>query len=221
VLGFRERMKVCEIFYSIQGEGELAGYPTIFIRLTGCNLRCRYCDTEYAFYEGKEMGIDDIIERIKGYRSRYVCITGGEPLLQREVLDLMETLLEDGYIVSLETNGSMSLEDVCERLGKYGDNFIISMDIKCPSSGMSERMRLENIDLLRENDQLKFVVLDEDDYNYAKDIISRYRPRCKIIIQPVWGTDVRKIAELMLKDGLQARLSLQIHKIIWGDRRGI
>jgi len=214
-------MKVCEIFYSIQGEGELAGYPTIFIRLTGCNLRCRYCDTEYAFYEGKEMGIDDIIERIKGYRSRYVCITGGEPLLQREVLDLMETLLEDGYIVSLETNGSMSLEDVCERLGKYGDNFIISMDIKCPSSGMSERMRLENIDLLRENDQLKFVVLDEDDYNYAKDIISRYRPRCKIIIQPVWGTDVRKIAELMLKDGLQARLSLQIHKIIWGDRRGI
>ena len=214
-------MKVCEIFYSIQGEGELAGYPTIFIRLTGCNLRCRYCDTEYAFYEGKEMGIDDIIERIKGYRSRYVCITGGEPLLQREVLDLMETLLEDGYIVSLETNGSISLEDVCMRLGKYGDNFIISMDIKCPSSGMSERMRLENIDLLRENDQLKFVVLDEDDYNYAKDIISRYRPRCKIIIQPVWGTDVRKIAELMLKDGLQARLSLQIHKIIWGDRRGI
>jgi len=221
VLGFRERMKVCEIFYSIQGEGELAGYPTIFIRLTGCNLRCRYCDTEYAFYEGKEMGIDDIIERIKGYRSRYVCVTGGEPLLQREVLDLMETLLEDGYIVSLETNGSISLEDVCMRLGKYGDSFIISMDIKCPSSGMSERMRLENIDLLRENDQLKFVVLDEDDYNYAKDIISRYRPRCKIIIQPVWGTDVRKIAELMLKDGLQARLSLQIHKIIWGDRRGI
>ena len=214
-------MKVCEIFYSIQGEGELAGYPTIFIRLTGCNLRCRYCDTEYAFYEGKEMGIDDIIERIKGYRSRYVCITGGEPLLQREVLDLMETLLEDGYIVSLETNGSISLEDVCMRLGKYGDSFIISMDIKCPSSGMSERMRLENIDLLRENDQLKFVVLDEDDYNYAKDIISRYRPRCKIIIQPVWGTDVRKIAELMLKDGLQARLSLQIHKIIWGDRRRI
>lgn len=214
-------MKVCEIFYSIQGEGELAGYPTIFIRLTGCNLRCRYCDTEYAFYEGKEMGIDDIIERIKRYRSRYVCVTGGEPLLQREVLDLMETLLEDGYIVSLETNGSISLEDVCMRLGKYGDNFIISMDIKCPSSGMSERMRLENIDLLRENDQLKFVVLDEDDYNYAKDIISRYRPRCKIIIQPVWGTDVRKIAELMLKDGLQARLSLQIHKIIWGDRRGI
>ncbi|HEX17433.1 MAG TPA: radical SAM protein [Thermoplasmatales archaeon] len=214
-------MKVCEIFYSIQGEGELAGYPTIFIRLTGCNLRCRYCDTEYAFYEGKEMGIDDIIERIKGYRSRYVCVTGGEPLLQREVLDLMETLLEDGYIVSLETNGSISLEDVCMRLGKYGDSFIISMDIKCPSSGMSERMRLENIDLLRENDQLKFVVLDEDDYNYAKDIISRYRPRCKIIIQPVWGTDVRKIAELMLKDGLQARLSLQIHKIIWGDRRGI
>lgn len=214
-------MKVCEIFYSIQGEGELAGYPTIFIRLTGCNLRCRYCDTEYAFYEGKEMGIDDIIERIRRYRSRYVCVTGGEPLLQREVLDLMETLLEDGYLVSLETNGSMSLEDVCMRLGKYGDSFIISMDIKCPSSGMSERMRLENIDLLRENDQLKFVVLDEDDYNYAKDIISRYRPRCKIIIQPVWGTDVRKIAELMLKDGLQARLSLQIHKIIWRDRRGI
>ena len=214
-------MKICEIFQSIQGEGDLAGYPSIFIRLTGCNLRCKYCDTEYAFYEGKEMSIEDIMKEIGDYKSKYVCVTGGEPLLQEETPNLLKTLLNNGYKVCLETNGSLDISDICKEFEKYGEDFVISLDIKCPYSGMSDKMRLENIPLLREHDQLKFVVYDEEDYNYAKDIIKRFKPRCKIIIQPVWGTDYRRIAELMIEDGINARFSPQIHKIIWGERRGV
>ena len=214
-------MRVCEIFHSIQGEGELAGYPTIFIRLTGCNLRCKYCDTEYAFYEGIDMSIEEITNQIRSYRSRYVCVTGGEPLLQEETSILLKALLDNGYKVCIETNGSLDISDICKRFEKYEENFMISLDIKCPYSGMSDRMKLDNITLLREHDQLKFVVYDEEDYNYAKDLIRRFKPRCKLIIQPVWGTDYKRIAELMIEDGINARLSLQIHKIIWGDKRGV
>lgn len=214
-------MRVCEIFHSIQGEGELVGYPTIFIRLTGCNLRCKYCDTEYAFYEGKDMSVKEIMNQIRSYRSRYVCVTGGEPLLQEETPVLLKALLDNGYKVCIETNGSLDISDICKRFEKYEENFMISLDIKCPYSGMSDRMKLDNITFLREHDQLKFVVYDEEDYNYAKDLIRRFKPRCKLIIQPVWGTDYKKIAELMIEDGINARLSLQIHKIIWGDKRGV
>ena len=214
-------MRVCEIFHSIQGEGELAGYPTIFIRLTGCNLRCKYCDTEYAFYEGIDMSIEEITNQIRSYRSRYVCVTGGEPLLQEETPVLLKALLDNGYKVCIETNGSLDISDICKRFEKYEENFMVSLDIKCPYSGMSDRMKLDNITLLREHDQLKFVVYDEEDYNYAKDLIRRFKPRCKLIIQPVWGTDYKRIAELMIEDGINARLSLQIHKIIWGDKRGV
>lgn len=214
-------MRVCEIFHSIQGEGELVGYPTIFIRLTGCNLRCKYCDTEYAFYEGKDMSVKEIMNQIRSYRSRYVCVTGGEPLLQEETSILLKALLDNGYKVCIETNGSLDISDICKRFEKYEENFMISLDIKCPYSGMSDRMKLDNITLLREHDQLKFVVYDEEDYNYAKDLIRRFKPRCKLIIQPVWGTDYKRIAEFMIEDGINARLSLQIHKIIWGDKRGV
>ena len=214
-------MRVCEIFHSIQGEGELVGYPTIFIRLTGCNLRCKYCDTEYAFYEGKDMSVKEIMNQIRSYRSRYVCVTGGEPLLQEETPVLLKALLDNGYKVCIETNGSLDISDICKRFEKYEENFMVSLDIKCPYSGMSDRMKLDNITLLREHDQLKFVVYDEEDYNYAKDLIRRFKPRCKLIIQPVWGTDYKRIAEFMIEDGINARLSLQIHKIIWGDKRGV
>ena len=215
-------MKVCEIFHSIQGEGEFSGYPTIFIRLTGCNLRCRYCDTQYAFYEGEDIDVDEIMKRIEHFKSRYVCVTGGEPLLQEETFNLIESLLKHkrGYMVLLETNGSIGLKKVIDTFDGYGGRFTISMDIKTPSSGMEDRMLFDNISLLRTHDQLKFVVGDENDYSYSKRVISRYKPKCKIIIQPVWGTDYRKIAELMIEDGIDARLSLQIHKIIWGEDRG-
>lgn len=214
-------MKVCEIFQSIQGEGELVGYPTVFIRLTGCNLRCRYCDSEYAFYEGEETSIKEIISKIRAYKSGYICITGGEPLLQEETIDLLKVLLEEGYEVCLETNGSIDVSKVIREFGIYGKKLMLSLDVKCPYSGMSDKMKFDNIKILRDHDQLKFVVYDREDYEYAKKIIRKFKPRSKIIIQPVWGTDYKKIAELMIKDGINARLSLQIHKIIWGEGREI
>ena len=166
------------------------------------------------------MSVKEIMKQIRRYRSRYACVTGGEPLLQEETPVLHKALLDNGYKVCIETNGSLDISDICKRFEKYEENFMISLDIKCPYSGMSDRMKLDNITLLREHDQLKFVVYDEEDYNYAKDLIRRFKPRCKLIIQPVWGTDYKRIAELMIEDGINARLSLQIHKIIWGNKIG-
>jgi len=208
-----KKIKINEIFYSLQGEGIDAGLPTIFIRLTGCNLRCNYCDTRYAFYEGKYMAIDEILESIKKWNSRRVCITGGEPLLQKNVYGLIEKLLEKGYEISVETNGSISIMKLSKMDVK------IKMDIKLPSSGMHDKMLFGNISLLRGDDELKFIIWNRDDYEYAKDIIARYKPRCQIIMQPVWGSKI-KLAEWILKDELDARYSIQLHKILWGNERG-
>ena len=208
-----KKIKINEIFYSLQGEGIDAGLPTIFIRLTGCNLRCNYCDTRYAFYEGKYMAIDEILESIKKWNSRRVCITGGEPLLQKNVYGLIEKLLEKGYETSVETNGSISIMKLSKMDVK------IKMDIKLPSSGMHDKMLFGNISLLRGDDELKFIIWNRDDYEYAKDIIARYKPRCQIIMQPVWGSKI-KLAEWILKDELDARYSIQLHKILWGNERG-
>jgi len=208
-----KKIKINEIFYSLQGEGIDAGLPTIFIRLTGCNLRCNYCDTRYAFYEGKYMAIDEILESIKKWNSRRVCITGGEPLLQKNVYGLIEKLLEKGYEISVETNGSISIMKLSKMDVK------IKMDIKLPSSGMHDKMLFGNISLLRGDDELKFIIWNRDDYKYAKDIIARYKPRCQIIMQPVWGSKI-KLAEWILKDELDARYSIQLHKILWGNERG-
>ncbi len=208
-------MKINEIFHSIQGEGFDAGRPTIFIRLTGCNLRCSYCDTTYAFYEGKEMEIEEIMEEIKKWRCRRVCITGGEPLLQEDVYSLIDSLLEKGYDVSVETNGSIDIRKLVER------NVTIKMDYKLPSSGMNEKMLEENIHWLREKDEIKFVIGNREDYEYALGIMKRYSPKCHIVVQPVWNKmDVKKVAQWILDDGIDAILSLQIHKIIWGEERG-
>ena len=208
-----EKIKINEIFYSLQGEGSDVGLPTIFIRFTGCNLRCNYCDTRYAFYEGKYMAIDEIMEAIKKWKCRRVCITGGEPLLQKNVYTLIEMLLKNGYEVSIETNGSISIL----KLSKM--NVKIKMDIKLPSSGMHKKMKIENINLLRSNDELKFIIWNKDDYLYAKDIIARYKPKSQIIMQPVWGSKI-KLADWILKDELDARFSIQLHKILWGNKRG-
>ena len=208
------KIVVNEIFYSIQGEGNDAGLPTIFIRLTGCNLRCSYCDTQYAFYEGEEMGINDILAKIKKWRCKRICITGGEPLLQERIYELIDVLLENNYDVSVETNGSLSIERL------IGKNIVIKMDIKLPSSGMHKKMVLENIKLLRSKDELKFVIGCREDYEYAKNILQEYKPRCHIIMQPVWGKmDATKLAEWILEDSIDARLSLQLHKILWGEER--
>ena len=208
-------MRINEIFYSLQGEGKWTGLPNIFIRTTGCNLRCSFCDTKYAYDDGKEMSLEQILKQIHKYPCRYVCLTGGEPLLQDEILKLIELLLKRDYKICLETNGSINIKHISEK------SVLISLDIKCPSSHMHENNDFLNIPLLRKDDQLKFIIKDKKDYNYAKEIIKKYKPRCIIFFQPVWGTNTNKIANWIISDGLDVKLGLQIHKILWGDKRQI
>lgn len=206
-------MKINEIFYSIQGEGKLSGIPTIFIRVSGCNLRCSYCDTQYAYDNGTEMDINNIINEIKNYQCNNVCLTGGEPLLHSEIKDLINKLINKKYKVSIETNGSINIIPILKT------NILISLDIKCPSSKMDGKMILENLPLLKKEDQLKFIIKNKQDYDYAKKIIETQKLNCDVFFQPVWGFNPKIIAEWILNDGLDVKLGLQIHKIIWGEKR--
>lgn len=207
-------MEINEIFYSLQGEGKWTGLPNIFIRTSGCNLRCSFCDTTYAYDDGKEMSIDKILSQISKYPCKYICITGGEPLLQNETLELIDVLLKRNYKICLETNGSINIEKLSNK-----KSLIISLDIKCPSSNMHEKNYFKNISLLRKDDQLKFVIKDNNDYNYAKKIVNKYKPTCMVFFQPVWGTNPEELADWITADGLDVKLGVQLHKIIWGDRR--
>lgn len=208
-------MKVNEIFHSIQGEGLYIGRPTVFIRLTGCNLRCTWCDTEYAFEEGEDMSVDEVIAEVKKYRIKEVCITGGEPMLQEETINLMFQLIDRGYHIVLETNGSIALDEVPAE-----DAVSIAMDIKCPSSGMEDRMLFSNIELLGPGDFLKFVIADEKDYEYAMEVLDTYQPECEAVFTPVGGADLKWLAELIIDDGARdIRVLPQLHKIIWGNER--
>jgi len=209
-------MKINEIFYSIQGEGSWSGLPSIFIRTTGCNLRCSFCDTKYAYSDGEEMSIEKIIKSIIKYKCKYVCLTGGEPLIQNDTTSLIDVLIKNKYNVCLETNGSVDLGKIC---GKK--SLMISLDIKCPSSDMHEKMNIGNIKKLCKEDQLKFVIGNKKDYEYAKKIISKYEPACPVFFQPVYGTNPKLLAEWILDDKLNVKLGLQIHKMIWGDRKGV
>lgn len=209
-------MKINEIFYSLQGEGKWTGLRNIFIRTSGCNLRCSFCDTQYAYNDGKEMSIDKILSQISKYPCKYICITGGEPLLQNEILDLVDIILKRNYKICLETNGSIDIKRLSNR-----KPLVISLDIKCPSSNMHEKILLENISLLKKEDQLKFVIKDKNDYNYAKKVIKKYKPICTVFFQPVWGTNPSDLADWIICDGLKVKLGLQLHKIIWGDKSGI
>jgi len=209
-------MKINEIFYSIQGEGRWSGSQNIFIRTTGCNLRCSFCDTKYAYDDGTEISIEKIMKTISKYKCKYVCLTGGEPLTQDETINLIDALIKKKYNICLETNGSINIEKIC---GKK--SLMISLDIKCPSSKMHKKMNISNIKKLGKNDQLKFVIKDKKDYDYAKKIISRYKLVCPVFFQPVYGTNPKFLAEWILKDKLNVKLGLQIHKIIWGNKRGV
>ena len=209
-------MKINEIFYSIQGEGKWMGLPNIFIRTTGCNLRCSFCDTTYAYETGEEMSIEEIINRIRKHPCNYVCITGGEPLLQEAIVQLIDVLLEKKYVICLETNGSICIENLA---GKK--SLLISLDIKCPSSTMHEKMKFNNGSLLTCNDQLKFIIQNREDYEYAKKIIKKYKPQSAIFFQSVWGINLKELSSWVLNDGLDVRIGLQLHKIIWGDRKGV
>lgn len=212
-------LKVNEIFYSIQGESSFAGLPCVFVRLTGCNLRCAYCDTRYAYGEGRLMEIDEVLSRVAAYGGRLVEVTGGEPLIQEETPLLIERLLQAGCRVLLETNGS------CD-IGRVDPRCVRIVDVKCPSSGMAETNDLKNLTRLTENDELKFVVGDRDDYAFARKIMNALPEAgagCTVNIGPVFDKLAPKtLAEWMLADRLNARLNLQLHKWVWGpDATGV
>jgi 7-carboxy-7-deazaguanine synthase len=210
---------VNEIFYSIQGESTHSGRPCIFVRLTGCNLRCSYCDTQYAYEQGVTMELTEIMNRIAGYQCRLVEITGGEPLLQSQTPVLIHRLLENGYEVMLETNGSLDISRVDGRCVKI-------VDIKCPTSGESDKNDLENLNRLGSKDQVKFVIGNRSDYDYAKEIVHSISPDFseeQILFSPVSEKiPPSRVAEWILEDNLNVRLHLQLHKIIWPDKlRGV
>ena len=211
-------LKINEIFKSIQGESTHSGLPCIFIRLTYCNLRCTYCDTEYAFHDGKDMSISDIINHIKPMKTKLVEVTGGEPMLQDNTIPLMIALLKKKYHVLLETSGAISLKDVPSEVKKI-------VDFKCPSSAMSDRNLWSIIDELNDKDEIKFVIGNQEDYEWTKSKINKYNLNQKwtILISPVFGKiSLEKLAEWILKDNLDVRLQLQMHKYIWDpDKQGV
>lgn len=211
-------MKVNEIFKSIQGESTSAGIPTAFVRLTGCNLRCQWCDTKYAYDEGVDLTVDDVIDKIADFGLKSVEITGGEPLLQEDVYELMDRLLDLGYKVFIETNGSIDLSRVDNRVIKI-------VDIKCPGSGESGQMYFNNLNYLLKTDEVKFVIKDRGDYEWSKGVIKRFEllEKCSILMSPVLGDiEPRELAEWILEDNLNVRLQIQLHKLIWHpEMRGV
>lgn len=211
-------MKVCEIFTSIQGESSHAGMPCTFIRMSGCNLRCSYCDTKYAYDEGVELSEGDIINEVNLIGVNLVAITGGEPLLQEGTLHLMERLLNEGHKVLVETNGTMSIKDVDTR------TFIV-LDLKTPGSGMSEGTDFSNFDYIKPTDEIKFVITNRADYDWARKIIKEHnlKSKCHILFSPAFGImEPELLIKWMLEDRLDARLNLQMHKYIYGvDRRRV
>lgn len=211
-------VSVNEIFFSIQGEGDRSGWPCIFIRLAFCNLRCSWCDSEYTFYEGRESSIEQVLDTVSGYPCRLVEVTGGEPLMQEGAYPLMTRLCDAGYEVMLETSGSLDIGRVDPRVRRI-------MDLKCPGSGMSSRNRMENLKKLRDTDELKFVIKDRLDYEWAKDLVLRdaLHEICPVLFAPVWDEVANAdLAGWILDDGLPVRLQLQIHKFIWDPHaRGV
>lgn len=204
-------LKVNEIYFSIQGESSKAGLPCAFVRLTYCNLRCSYCDTEYAFYEGTDKSIDEIINEIKKFECKLVEITGGEPLFQEECRDLMKRLCDEGFEVMLETGGSLPIKEIDKRV-------MIIMDLKCPSSKMTKKNLYENIDFIKSTDEIKFVISTREDYEWSKEMITKYdlTNKCAVLFSVVFGELAPvTLVNWILEDKLKVRYQLQMHKIIW------
>ena len=211
------QLKVFEIFYSLQGESSRVGLPTIFIRLSGCPMRCHYCDTAYAFQGGSMMGIDDIMSSIKKYDTRYVTVTGGEPLAQKEVLNLLKTLADSDYEVSLETGGGLSIKEVDPRVK-------IILDIKTPESGEEKKNHWENLEVIHSKDEIKFVLCSREDYDWAKQILDQYQltEKCEILFSPVYQKlNATDLGNWILKDQLHVRMQIQLHKLLWGEKPGV
>jgi len=208
---------VNEIFHSIQGEATHAGHPCVFVRLTGCDLRCRWCDTEYAFHEGTALPIPEILARVAAFGCPLVEVTGGEPLLQRHTPALVRALLDRGHEVLVETGGHLDI-------GALDARARVILDLKCPGSGEVEANRWENLERLAAKDAIKFVIADRDDYGWASDAVRRRRldARAPVYFSPVYGElDAARLAGWILEDRLPVRLQLQIHKVLWGERRGV
>lgn len=210
-------LKITEIFYSLQGESSTVGLPTVFVRLTGCPLRCGYCDSAYAFYGGERLTLSEILEKVASYRPRYVCVTGGEPLAQRDCTQLLTQLCDAGYQVSLETSGALPLDDVDTRVIKV-------MDFKTPGSGEVNRNRWENLPLLQPQDQVKFVICHREDYEWARFKLDEHRLHERVgevLFSPSFGQiEPVQLAEWIIADNLPVRFQLQLHKLLWNDTPG-
>jgi 7-carboxy-7-deazaguanine synthase len=211
------QLKIFEIFYSLQGESSRVGLPTIFIRLSGCPMRCNYCDTAYAFQGGSMMTIDEIMEAIKKYHTHYVTVTGGEPLAQKEVLNLLKVLADQNFKVSLETGGGLSIKEVDPRIK-------IILDIKTPESGEEKKNYWENLNFIHLKDEIKFVLCSREDYDWAKKITNQYKlpEKCDVLFSPVYqklnNTD---LGNWILEDQLPVRMQIQLHKLLWGEKPGV
>ncbi|GAB6389593.1 7-carboxy-7-deazaguanine synthase QueE [Stutzerimonas marianensis] len=217
VADMHHTLRISEIFYSLQGETRTSGLPTVFVRLTGCPLRCQYCDTAYAFSGGELMGIDAILERIASFNPRYVCVTGGEPLAQPNCAELLRHLCDSGYEVSLETSGALDISVADARVSRV-------VDLKTPGSAEAHRNRYENVALLTPNDQVKFVICSREDYHWAVSKLIEYgleKRAGEVLFSPSHGQiDARELADWIVQDNLPVRLQLQLHKILWNDARG-
>ena len=208
-------MRVIEVFHSLQGEGPRTGERTTFIRTARCNLRCSWCDTTYSFGPGRERSIPSLVREVARNRTRNVCLTGGEPLLQAESVVLVRALSDRKWTTVIETGGSLDVSPYLEI-----PHVVLSVDVKCPSSKMEGRNRWANLPLLRPTDVLKFVIADRADYLYARRVLREHRSRAGVVFQPVWGTDAGRLADWVLKDRLDVRVMLQEHKVLWGDVPG-
>ena len=211
-----ERLRVNEIFYSLQGEADAVGYPTVFVRLTGCPLRCRYCDTEYAFYDGQWTDIGAVLGEVAGFGARHVCVTGGEPLAQPNCARLLTALCDAGYQVSLETSGALDTSVVDARVA-------VVLDVKTPGSGEERRNRLENLALLKAQDQVKFVICSRADYEWSRAFVQEHAliATCQVLFSPSYQEVApTTLADWILSDRLDVRFQLQLHKILWGDVPG-
>jgi 7-carboxy-7-deazaguanine synthase len=207
-------LNITEIFYSLQGEAKEVGIPTVFVRLTGCPLRCNYCDTAYAFKGNNPLSIASIMEQVEKYNTHYVCVTGGEPMAQRNCLILLDTLIEVGYKVSMETSGSIDISPVNKKVS-------VVMDLKTPSSTEQSQNRYENITLLESKDQLKFVIASRSDFDWCCSILESYDVLSDVLFSPVYeNLKPVDLADWILEKQLNVRLQVQLHKLLWGDQKG-
>lgn len=210
-------LRIYEIFHSLQGESSRVGLPTVFVRLTGCPLRCGYCDTEYAFHGGATQSFEEILATVASYQAQYVCVTGGEPLAQKGCHQLLKMLCDAGYQVSIETSGAMEISQVDQRVS-------VIMDIKTPGSGEESKNLWSNIAALSTKDEVKFVLVDRADYDWAKQTLGQYDlpSKCPVLFSPVYKTlPPDQLAAWVLQDHLQVRMQVQLHKVIWGEKAGV